>query len=150
MRKALSFLMAAVLGAASLPGCLLTPLHPERRQVTRWDWELVRMDDGIKDVPVAVFGVVLLPVAWVVDAVIVNPIDAHKGAVLDVHGVAWDDMNEGESPAYVKSHGRSFGSLLLQPLDFAWRANSPVMAGPHCPEQWKAYWNKHVEVTEAR
>jgi hypothetical protein len=150
MRKALSLMLVGALAVASLPGCILTPLHPERRQVTRWDWELVRMDDGIKDVPVMVFGAVLLPVAWVVDSFIVNPIDSYKGAMLDTHDIAWDDVDEGKSQAYVKSHGRTFGALILGPFDFMWRANSPVMAGPHNPDAWKFYWNTHVEVTEAK
>src|SRR5210317_1486545 len=99
MRKVLTLFFAVCLVASSLPGCILTPLHPERRQVTRWDWELVNVE-GVEDVPVTIFGVVALPVAWVVDSVIVNGIDSYKGSVLDTHGYNWEDEDEGVSQSY--------------------------------------------------
>ena len=144
MRRAFSLAFAACLVASSLPGCLLTPIHSERRQVTKWDLELIRIG-SIRDVPVTIFGCIGLPVCWVVDAVIVNPIDSYHGAVVATHKHDWNDDAEGQSQSYAKSYQRSFGSVLLLPLDFTWRANVPV--GPSDPAEWKAYWNEHVEVT---
>ena len=53
MRKVLTLFIAVCLVASSLPGCILTPIHPERRQVTNWDLELVKME-GVQDVPVTI------------------------------------------------------------------------------------------------
>lgn len=148
MKKALAFAVAVCLAASSLPGCVFSPIHPERRQVSRWNWEHLSGVSDVRDVPVAIFGALGVPCAWLTDALIVNPIDSYKGAVVDVHGYAWDDQNEGEAQAYVKSGARSKGSFfLLMPLDFIVRANAPVP--PHDEAAWKAYWNEHVEVTSA-
>jgi len=146
MRKALTLALAGFLLASSLPGCILTPIHRERRQVTRWNWENVNFKE-VKAIPASVFGVLFTPVAWVADAVIVNPIDSYKGAVVDVHYTNWSDEDETAQQSYVKSPARSDGSLVLGVFDFAWRANSPIQ-GPHNPDQWKHFWNEHIEVTE--
>jgi hypothetical protein len=148
MRKALTIALALCLAASSLPGCIFSPIHPDRRQVSKWNFEHFSGINDVRDVPGTIFGAVMIPVAWVVDAVIVNPIDSYKGAFVDTHKHAWDDEAEGEQQAFVKSYPRSLGAFwLLGPIDFIVRANAPV--GPHDPAEWKEMWNKHVEVTSA-
>ncbi len=146
MRKTLSLVLSALLAASTLPGCVLTPFDKDRRQVSEWDWEMIKFS-SIQDVPQSFFGCVCAVPAWLVDAVIVNSIDSYKGAVLDTHYTNWQDQKEGEAQSFVKAKPRTWGSLLLLPLDFAWRANSPVNAGPHDGKLWKEFWNEHAEVT---
>ena len=167
------FALAAIAALIVLPAC--TTIHPERRTLTDWNWDLVvdhnhsissPDDEGdltdtawplIDWVVVQPIQVAMLPVSWAGDTFILNPIDAWKSAELANHHdreVRYDVDDTSESSVknyqYAPAVPPHIVSDVLDLPRFVlrWLWNSTYFnAEPHDQEAWNAYWNAHNEKT---
>ena len=163
--------LVALTALALLPAC--TAIHPERRTLTQWNWELVVDHNakvpGPKDandlgstmtpiidwVLVQPIQVAFLPVSWVGDTFILNPIDGWKKAELDTHRDREGRYSGLEtSEAGLKNYQYApllpppiVSDLLDAPRFLArWLWNSTYWgADPVDDEAWETYWQRHFE-----
>jgi len=167
------FALVALTAMAMLPAC--TAIHPERRTLTDWNWEMVVDHNHKVDAPkdsnswtdsaypvfdwvlVQPIQVALLPVSWVGDTFILNPIDAWKKAALDNH-----NDREGRylglstSESGVKNY--QYAPMIPPPfvsdaLDyprflarFLWNATYWA-ADPVDQSAYESYWQRHHEMS---
>lgn len=165
--------LVALTALALLPAC--TAIHPERRTLTEWNWELVvdhnhkveGSDDanGWSDPAYAIFDwvlvqpiqVALLPVSWAGDTFILNPIDAWKKAELDNHNDR-EGRYLGLSTAEEGVKNYQYAPLLPPPIvsdaldaprfvaRFLWNATY-WGADPVNQKEYEEYWQHHNEMS---
>jgi len=139
---------APLLLAAS---CIFTPLHGERRQTTKWAFDMLFCEPGETEGPGAVkvgtfvtnlvVSPIVLPGSWIWDAFVVNPFDSCFDSSADVYDVVWnrhpetqevyEDRSDYDGEYSRSEHGftrplRHFTGVLVFFGDFLVRANIPV------------------------
>ena len=167
------YALVALTALAMLPAC--TAIHPQRRTLTDWNWELVvdhnhevpspdnegdltRTATPIIDwVLVQPFQVALLPISWAADTFILNPINGWKKAELDNH-MDREGRYAGLETSEQGLKNYQYGPWLPPPiisdlLDAPrflarWLWNSTYWnADPVNDEAWEDYWQRHYEVS---
>ena len=178
-------LIAAVAALGALPSC--TTFNPERRQLTEWNWSLVKenkdpcgtmpeptnMGMGKKCGPsadvagntvidaifVKPIAFVMLPISWLGDTLLLNPIDGYKKAELENHERRFcqTEAHPEWSDAHAAQH--AYGvipvatpwivSEALAAPEFAarWIWNSVAPTAPVNQDDYNAYWREHNEMT---
>ena len=163
--------LALVAALALLPAC--TTFHEDRRTLTNWNLDLIRDTarakpkqacdandwDGfgnplINWVLVEPFAVAMLPISWVIDTAIVNPINGFEKAELQVYNRRFGtDDQMGASETSLRSAQvlpglmpPIVGDLIAVP-EFAghWLWNSLYWTDPVNKDSWNRYWNDHHE-----
>lgn len=163
--------LALVAAPLMLAAC--TTMHEDRRTLTNWDLDLIkgvgkakpkqptdRNDwDGwanpmINYVLVEPVAICMLPVAWLGDTLIVNPINGFEKAELQVYNRRFSqDDTMGVSESGVRNEQLApgvapwiVGDVLAWP-EFAahWLWNSTYPTAPVCRDDWNRYWNEHHE-----
>jgi hypothetical protein len=168
MKRFALFALATML---ALPAC--TTIHPERRTLTTWNWELLvdhnHKLDAPKDendlsrpgtalidwVTVQPVAAVMMPVSWSIDTFFLNPIDGWKSATLSTYNdreVRYDLPDSQESAVkqyqYAPMLPPPIVSDLLDAPRFLlrWLWNSTYFnAPPHDQQAWNDYWNENNE-----
>ncbi len=164
--------LVAIAALIALPAC--TTIHPDRRTLTEWNWELLtdgnqkveapKDVDSWSDTAYPVFdwlvvqpiALVMLPVSWAIDTVIVNPVNAFKKTQLDTHmdrEGRYADLGTAEAAA--KNYKPTpitppwIVSDLLDLPRFAarWVWNSTYWSDPVDVDGYEEYWQTHYEVT---
>ena len=167
------YALVALTAMALLPAC--TAIHPERRTLTDWNWELVTDHNHKVEAPkdanswtdtgypiidwvlVQPIQVLMLPLSWAGDTFILNPINAWKKAELDTHRDREGRyMDAPTSEAGLKNYQYApmlpppiVSDLLDAPRFLArWLWNSTYWgADPVDTESYDEYWNAHYEKT---
>ena len=158
--------LALVAALAGLAAC--TTLHPDRRTLTRWNMDLIRENvrsdsgKGVDRAASTVMGwifvepiaIVLLPVSWLGDTLVVNPIDGWKKAEMQTYERRFGkDYKKSNAQAALDGYALApwfppypIGDILAIP-EFAghWIWNSVYPTAPTCPVEWSEYWNDHHE-----
>lgn len=167
------YALVALTALAMLPAC--TAIHPERRTLTNWNWQLVtdhneKVDapknaNGWTDTAYPIFDWVLvqpiqicmLPISWAGDTFILNPINAWKKAELQNHNDREGRyVGLGTSEDGVKNY--QYAPLVPPPIvsdaldvprflaRFLWNATY-WGADPVNDEQYEEYWQHHHETS---
>lgn len=187
--KPSALIVLAVLGA-TLPAC--TTLHPDRRQMTEWNWSLVRqkpdpcgtmpkpdpylemdakgptkcggnLDAGgntlIDWVLVKPVAIVMLPVSWLTDTLLLNPINGYKKAELQNYERRFCEAEMHPEWSDARAAHNAYGvvpvltpwivSDALAAPEFAarWLWNSTAPTSPVNDANYEAYWREHNEST---
>ncbi len=165
--------LALVAALAALPAC--TTFHEDRRVLTEWNLDLIRDTahprpkkpcdardfDGaanpiINYVFVEPIACLMLPVSWLGDTLIVNPINGFEKAELQTYNRRFshdDEMGVSESGERNAQWVPGMtpwvvGDLLAAPEFLAhWIWNSTYPTAPVDKESWNMYWNEHHERT---
>ncbi len=164
--------LALLAALAVLPAC--TTIHEDRRALTSWSWDYVVETargtpkspcdagdlDGVVNpvinwVLVEPFAVlIMLPCSWVVDTVIVNPIDGWKKAELQVYNRRFGaDDQRGSTESGVRNLQYApavlpwfVGDIIALPEFLGhWIWNSTYWTDPVNTESWNKYWSEHNE-----
>ena len=163
--------LALVAALAILPAC--TTIHEDRRVLTEWNLDLIRDTaherpkqacdahdwDGISNpiikwVLVEPFAVVMLPISWLGDTLILNPINGFEKAELQSYNRRFgDDQDRGAAESANKNFQLAPGlppppiAQLLAIPEFLghWIWNSTYWTDPVNKESWNRYWNEHHE-----
>lgn len=163
--------LALVAALAILPAC--TTLHDDRRTLTDWNLELIRdtahpgptapcdREDWdrvgnplINWILVEPFAAVMLPVSWVVDTVVLNPIDGWQKAEIQTYNRRFGrDDERGTAESAIKNHQLApmlpppiIASAMAMPEFLGhWLWNSIYPTDPVNKDSWNAYWNEHHE-----
>jgi len=165
-------LVAALAGLAVLPAC--TTFHKDRRSLTQWNLELIKDTakpspakspeswhaDGVAHpvinyVFVEPIAAVMLPVSWLGDTLIVNPVNGFKKAQLQHHERRFGcDDQRGVVESQVKDYGTvvpwvppwPVSDVLAAPEFLArWAWNSTYPTDPVNQDSYNAYWDEHNE-----
>lgn len=179
MKKlALAGLLAAVVG---LPAC--TTFNPHRRTMTDWNMSMLRENHdpcgtlhpdtqpphgwkgwdnvgkkGVNWVLVKPIQGVMLPISWLTDTLILNPIDGYKKAEYDTHEhkTCKADMT---CVSNAQADHHSYGVIpAATPWPVSWALTAPEFLGrwiwnsttptdPVCPCAYEEYWRAHNEST---
>jgi hypothetical protein len=165
--------LALVAALAVLPAC--TTLHKDRRTLTHWNWELVKDGFGRRQNPddlaeaadnvgnrvlgwvtIEPIAIVMMPVSWLGDTLIANPIDGFKKAEIQTYQRRFGKDDE---RGVVESAEKSYqyapllppapvSSLLAVPEFLGhWVWNSTYPTDPVNTQSWNDYWNEHHEQT---
>ncbi len=159
--------LALVAALAVLPAC--TTIHEDRRQLTRWNWDFIvdtaKPPEGssgldkvanpvINWVFVEPVAIVLLPISWLGDTLIVNPINGFEKAEIQTYNRRFgkdDEMGVSESGLrnvqYAPGLTPPIVSNVLYLPEFAmhWLWNSTYWTDPVNKDAWNQYWNDHHE-----
>lgn len=163
--------LALVAALAFLPAC--TTFHEDRRTLTNWNLELIRdaasakpktpcdKDDWdglgnpvINWLLVEPVAIAMLPVSWLGDTLIVNPINGWEKAELQVYNRRFghdDEMGASESALRNAQLAPGVtpwivGDALAVPEFLGhWLWNSTYWTDPVNKESWNQYWNEHHE-----
>lgn len=179
-------LIAAVAALGALPSC--TTFNPDRRQLTEWNLGLIkehrdpcgtmsaepapteknskcgaldnmngsRVIDWVFVKPIAF---VMLPISWLGDTLLLNPIDGYKKAELDTHERRFcqTEAHPEWSDAHAAHH--AYGvipvatpwvvseALALPEFAARWVWNSVTPTAPVNQDDYNAYWRMHNETT---
>ena len=173
MKKAI--LVAAVAASMALPSC--TVFHPERRQMTDWNVEIIkehavaicRAPENCDDwnplartvvdwLTVQPLAIAMMPVSIAVDALILNPIQSWRCAEMDTHFDRHDKHPEHSNeqaahydfqavPPYVPPNPSSDILTLPRFLGRFLWSATSCCSAPCSEEDWAEYWNEHKETT---
>lgn len=163
--------LALVAALAILPAC--TTFHEDRRTLTNWNLELIRGNarekpkaacdrndwDGTANplitwVLVEPLAVAMLPVSWLGDTLVLNPINGWQKAELQTYNRRFgDDANRGVGEAADKNYQLAPGvvpapvsdALALPEFAGHWLWNSVYWTAPVNKDSWNKYWNEHHE-----
>jgi len=165
--------LALLAALAVLPAC--TTIHEDRRTLTRWNWELITDTargagtpstgcgvgdaDGVANplinwILVEPFACIMLPGSWLVDTLIINPIDGWKKAELQVYNRRFgtDDFRGGRESALQSWQVAPavtpwiVGNIIALPEFFGhWIWNSTYWTDPVNNDSWNKYWSEHNE-----
>ena len=158
-------------GRGNRPAC--TTIHEDRRVLTNWNLELIKDVAGSKPqtgcdstdwdgfgnpiinwVLVEPICCAMLPVSWVVDTVVVNPINGFQKAELQTYNRRFGHDDEmGTSESGIKNFQFAPGvppepvPCLIGMPEFLgrWLWNSTFWTAPVNKDSWNAYWNEHHE-----
>ena len=162
--------LALVAALAVLPAC--TTIHEDRRALTRWNWEFIKdtavahregggssgldkiANPVINWVFVEPVAIVLLPISWLGDTLIVNPIEGFAKAEVQTYNRRFghdDEIGVSESGVQNAQYAPGItppivGNILYLP-EFAmhWLWNSTYWTAPVDKDSWNQYWNDHHE-----
>jgi hypothetical protein len=163
--------LALLATLAVLPAC--TTIHEDRRVLTNWNWDLITDTarstpkgacdasdlDGIVNplinwVLVEPIACVMLPGSWLIDTLILNPIDGWKKAELQVYERRFGtDDQRGVSESALRNAQVApaltpwfVGDILALPEFLGhWIWNSTYWTDPVNKESWNKFWNEHNE-----
>lgn len=159
--------LAFVAALAVLPAC--TTIHEDRRALTNWNLDFIvdtakapTDGDGLDKVAnpvinwvfVEPIACVLLPISWLGDTLIVNPINGFEKAEIQTYNRRFgkdDEMGVSESALRNAQYAPGLtppivGNILYLP-EFAmhWLWNSTYWTDPVDVDSWNQYWNEHHE-----
>jgi hypothetical protein len=163
--------LALVTALAVLPAC--TVFHPERRQLTEWNLDLIKRtvastpvgpsdkndldaaaNPVIDYVLVLPFQAIMLPFSVLGDMLVVNPINGFEKAELQTYNRRFGRDDEfGTSQAGLNNEQLAPGLLppiltdLIAVPEFLghWLWNSTYWTDPVNKDSWNRYWNDHHE-----
>jgi hypothetical protein len=165
--------LAALAAVTLLSAC--TTLHEDRRTLTEWNWKVVTdhaqpitAPEGMKDwdgtihpiidwITVEPVAFALLPVSWLGDTLILNPIDGWKKAELAQHKSFESRYSEGSTAQTANQNFQTLppamppwivaDALTWPHFALNWVWNSTYPTDPHCETSWNKYWQQHNEVS---
>ncbi len=163
--------LALLAALAVLPAC--TTFHEDRRTLTDWNLNWIRETAGVKPkapcdardwdgaanpvinwVLVEPIACVMLPISWLGDTLIVNPINGWEKAELQVYNRRFGgDDSRGVSESGDRNAQWApgvtpwiVGDVLAVPEFLGhWIWNSTYPTDPVNKESWNKYWNEHNE-----
>ena len=162
--------LALVAALAVLPAC--TTIHEDRRALTSWSWEFIKdtavahregggssgLDKVANPVINWVFvepvAIVLLPISWLGDTLIVNPINGFEKAEIQSYNRRFGlDDERGTSESSLQNAQwvpgitpPIVGNILYLPeFLMHWLWNSTYWTAPVDKDSWNQYWNDHHE-----
>jgi hypothetical protein len=163
--------LALLATLAVLPAC--TTIHEDRRTLTSWNWDLITETarggpnasgginglDGVVNplinwVLVEPFACLMLPGSWLLDTLVVNPIDGYKKAELQVYNRRFgtDDFRGGVESGIRNAQVAPgitpwiVGDIIALPEFLGhWIWNSTYWTDPVNTESWNMFWNEHNE-----
>jgi hypothetical protein len=163
--------LALVAALAVLPAC--TTVHPDRRTLTEWNLDLLRNTTRVRPsapcdradwdaagnplinwILVAPIEAVMLPGSWLVDTLVVNPINGWEKAELQSYNRRFgrdDELGVSESGLQNAQLAPGVapwivGDVLAAPEFLGhWLWNSIYWTDPVNKESWNQYWNDHHE-----
>jgi hypothetical protein len=163
--------LALLAALAVLPAC--TTIHEDRRTLTEWNLNWIRETAGVKPkapcdnrdwdgtanpvinwVLVEPIACVMLPISWLGDTLIVNPINGWEKAELQVYNRRFGgDDSRGVSESGDRNAQLAPGvapwivgdALAVPEFLGHWLWNSTYPTDPVNKESWNKYWNEHNE-----
>lgn len=162
--------LALVAALAVLPAC--TTIHEDRRTLTMWNLEFIKdtavapregnsgsgldkiANPVINWVFVEPIACLMLPISWLGDTLIVNPINGFEKAEVQTYNRRFStDDERGVSESALQNAQWApgltppiVGNLLYLPeFCMHWLWNSTYWTAPVDKDSWNQYWNDHHE-----